>query len=187
MKLEGVLTLDNILKVLLAVAVGVLLYNVFFKKGEGYYNYNNLDKLRRVAYNMDYENEYTGDRFAPDYAAEDDEAVVDPEDELVEEVYDDSEETEEVYDDSEDTEDVVLDDTVDEEMYEYEDTEAYDDSKDAEDEIPDEIYEEADSENEENIDPVNAYDFLYASDVEDGLQENFSLYENDVGVDTNYS
>jgi hypothetical protein len=182
MELAKYLTLDNVLKTLLAIAVGILLYNVFFKKTEGYYNYQKVDKVSDHAYPMDYEDdEYV--------AEEDDDVVVDPEDtEVVEEVFDDSEDTEVV-------DEVVLDDAVDEEMYEYEESEEpYDDSADAEDEavgeIPDEIYEEADEEATESGDDVtayNAYDFLYASDVEDGLQENFVLYENDVGVDTNYS
>ncbi|AGE56411.1 hypothetical protein PBCVNEJV1_739L [Paramecium bursaria Chlorella virus NE-JV-1] len=177
MNLSKHVTLDNILKTLLAVAVGVLLYNVFFKKSEKYYNYQELDSQRNVAYPMDYEE---------DFAAEDDEAVVDPIMEEVEEVVDDSEETEEVFDDSED---VVLDPDVDSEMYEYEETdEPYDDSADAEDDlIPDEIYEEADTEDTEDVaDEIQSFDYLYASDVEDGL-ENFVLYENDVGVDVNYS
>jgi hypothetical protein len=179
MELAKYLTLDNVLKTLLAIAVGILLYNVFFKKTEGYYNYQKDDKVSDHAYPMDYEED--------DYVVEeDDDAVVDPwEEDVVEEVFDDSEDTEMV-------DEVVLDDTVDEEMYEYEESEEpYDDSADAEDEtvgeIPDEIYEEADSEDEDKLDPLTAYDFLYASDVEDGLQENFVILENDVGVDTNYS
>lgn len=182
MALDKYLTLDNVLKTLLAVAVGILLYNIFFKKTEGYYNYQSIDKVSNHAYPMDYEDEeYDG----PDEAVEE-----------VEEVFDDSEESEDIVDE------VILDDSVDEEMYEYEETEEpYDDSADAEEdgvgEIPDEIYEEADNEetveeeadNEEDdgITPYNAYDFLYASDVEDGLQENFMLYENSVGQDANYS
>jgi hypothetical protein len=186
MTLAKYLTVDNVLKTLLAIAIGILLYNVFFKKSEGYYNYQSVDKVSDHAYPMDYENDVaTEDEFVP----EDYEAVVDPEEEVVEEVYDNSEDAED-----EVVDEVVLDDTVDEEMYEYEETEEpYDDSADAEDdEIPDEIYEEADSEtdgfpDEDKIVPVNSYDFLYASDVEDGLQENFVLYENTVGEDTNYS
>lgn len=191
MTLSKYLTVDNVLKTCLAIAVGILLYNIFFKKTEGYYNYQIIDN--KHAYPMDYEDD--------EFAQEDDDVVVDPEDD-VEEVFDDSEESEdvvdEVFDDSEESEDIVdeviLDDSVDEEMYEYEESdEPYDDSADAEEdgvgEIPDEIYEEADSEEveDEGVDAYNAYDFLYASDVEDGLQENFMLYENDVGVDTNYS
>ncbi|AGE51921.1 hypothetical protein PBCVCVM1_669L [Paramecium bursaria Chlorella virus CVM-1] len=186
MTLSKYLTLDNVLKTCLAIAVGILLYNIFFKKTEGYYNYQSIDKVSNHAYPMDYEDD--------EFAQEDDDAVVDPEDE-VDEVVDD---VEEVFDDSEESEDIVdeivLDDSVDEEMYEYEESdEPYDDSADAEEdgvgEIPDEIYEEADSEEveDEGVDAYNAYDFLYASDVEDGLQENFMLYENTVGEDVNYS
>jgi hypothetical protein len=181
------LTVDNVLKTLLAIAVGILLYNVFFKKTEGYYNYQNVDKVSDHAYPMDYEED--------DYVDDDEDDVEeDLEDEdVVEEVYDTSDDVHEV--DREDDE-VVLDDSVDEEMYEYEETEEpYDDSADAEDdetngEIPDKIYEEADEEAAEtgdDVTPYNAYEFLYASDVEDGMQENFVLYENDVGVDTTYN
>jgi len=197
MTLSKYLTLDNVLKTCLAIAVGILLYNIFFKKTEGYYNYQSIDKVSNHAYPMDYEDD--------EFAQEDDDAIVDPEDEVVddvEEVFDDSEESDdivdEVIDDFEESDGIVdevtLDDSVDEEMYEYEESdEPYDDSADAEEdgvgEIPDEIYEEADSEEVEDdgVDAYNAYDFLYASDVEDGLQENFMLYENTVGEDVNYS
>ena len=199
------LTLDNVLKTCLAIAVGILLYNIFFKKTEGYYNYKSIDN--KHAYPMDYEDDIVEE---DEYAGEDDDVVVDPEEDMeeeVEEVYDDSnvvddseevfDDSEEVFDDSEESDivdEVILDDAVDEEMYEYEESdEPYDDSADAEEdgvgEIPDEIYEEADSEEveDEGITPYNEMDFLYASDVEDGLQENFMLYENTLGQDVNYS
>jgi hypothetical protein len=57
--LEKLFTLDNILKVLLAIAVGIMLYNVFFKKTETYYNYH-LDKSG-YAYPSDYETEIAED------------------------------------------------------------------------------------------------------------------------------
>jgi hypothetical protein len=190
------LTLDNVLKTCLAIAVGILLYNIFFKKTEGYYNYQSIDN--KHAYPMDYEDDIVEE---DELAEEDEDVVVDPEEEEAEEVFDDSEEvfddSEEVFDDSEESDivdEVILDDAVDEEMYEYEESdEPYDDSADAEEdgvgEIPDEIYEEADSEEVEDdgITSYNEMDFLYASDVEDGLQENFMLYENTAGQDVNYS
>jgi hypothetical protein len=182
--LERIFTLDNILKVLLAIAVGIMLYNVFFKKTETYYNYH-LDKSG-YAYPSDYETEMMDD-------------VI-------------SEETEDLMDamesaDEDVVEDVVVDDAEDDAIYEYDEGgTAYDDAEDGEmvGEIPDEIYIESDNEDEpvmeddteyvveddaedENvIDPVNAYDFLYAADVEDDLQENFVLYSNEVGVDATY-
>jgi hypothetical protein len=175
MSFQQHITLDNILKVVLAIAVGVLLYTVFFKKTEGYYNYRAIDKIAGPhAYPMDYEEDadIPYEEPIPDMGVVDDVGLADT---VVDEV--------------------VLDQSVDEEMYEYEQDaeEPYDDSADAvldeETEIPDEIYEEADNEEttaEGPIQPYQEYDFLYASDVEDGLQENFVMYENTVGVDTNY-
>jgi len=187
MAMAQYLTLDNILKVLLAIAVGILLYNVFFKKTEKYYNYQSIDKVSDHAYPMDYEDEYVED--TDEYVVDDDETEMDVVDDVTEEVYDEAGDGEDDI-----VDEVVLDDAVDEEMYEYEETdEPYDDSADAEDdmngEIPDEIYEEADEETtaDENVVPFNqSYEFLYSSDVEDGLQENFVLYENEVGVDSMY-
>ncbi|AGE53537.1 hypothetical protein ATCVGM07011_426R [Acanthocystis turfacea Chlorella virus GM0701.1] len=186
MSFQQHITVDNILKVVLAIAVGVLLYTIFFKKTEGYYNYRAIDEIVGPhAYPMDYENDYEDD-------VNDDSDIpyTEPTDEYVEEVVSD---TGDMEDDIVD--EVVLDQSADEELYQMNDDaeEAYDDSMDnetAETEIPDEIYEEADSETEQTaegpIQPYQAYDFLYASDVEDGLQENFVMYENNVGVDTMY-
>lgn len=188
MSLQQHITVDNILKVVLAIAVGVLLYTIFFKKSEGYYNYKAIDKIvGDHAYPMDYEDEYYGDDADVPYTESADDYI----------------EAQEVVDDTGDMEDdivdeVILDQAVDEELYEYENDaeEAYDDSKDNETDetgIPDEIYEEADDEDtpeqtaEGPIPSYQAYDFLYASDVEDGLQENFVMYENNVGVDTTYA
>ena len=182
MSFQQHITLDNILKVVLAIAVGVLLYTVFFKKTEGYYNYRAIDKIVGPhAYPMDYEEEDA------DIPYDEPTEEYDPDMDM--EVVDDVGIADSVVDE------VVLDQSVDEEMYEYEQDaeEPYDDSADAvldeETEIPDEIYEEADSEEttaEGPIQPYQEYDFLYASDVEDGLQENFVMYENNVGVDTTY-
>ena len=193
MSFQQHITVDNILKVVLAIAVGVLLYTIFFKKTEGYYNYRAIDKIvGDHAYPMDYENDYEDD-------VNDDSDI--PYTEPTEDYYaDDVDEAEEVVDDTGDMEDdivdeVVLDQSADEELYQMNDDaeEAYDDSMDNETDesgIPDEIYEEADSETEQTaegpIQPYQAYDFLYASDVEDGLQENFVMYENNIGVDTMY-
>ncbi|AAC96772.2 hypothetical protein PBCV1_A404R [Paramecium bursaria Chlorella virus 1] len=189
MAVEKYLTLENILKVLLAVAVGFMLYKIFFKKNETYYNYQSPDGDESgYAYPMDYEDE--PQEMIDEYAAED---VPDYEDdEVVEEVvedYEDDEVVEEVVEDYEEDDEVVVDDDADDAEYDYEDTDAYDDSAeqvddagDAEDdfEVPDEVYEEADAEN------TDAYEYLYADDVADELQENFTLYSNLVGVDTSY-
>jgi hypothetical protein len=181
MAVEKYLTLENILKVLLAIAVGFMLYKIFFKKNETYYNYQSPDGDESgYAYPMDYEDE--PQEMVDEYATED---VPDYEDdEVVEEVVEDYE------DDYEEDDEVVVDNGADDEQYDYEDEDAvdepYDDSAeqadDAEDdfEVPDEVYEEADAEN------TDAYEYLYADDVADELQENFTLYSNLVGVDTSY-
>lgn len=197
------LNLDNILKVILAIAVGILLYNVFFKKSEGYYNYQSIDKISDHAYPMDYEEDDSDIPYTDptDDAEETEEVYEDEETEEAEEVYDnedevyDDEETEEVDVEAED--DIVLEDSVDEEMYEYEesaDDVPYDDSADAEEatDIPDDIYEEADMEedavveSEDNEDEDVTVDYLYTSDAEDGLQEDFVLYEQTTGEDMGY-
>ena len=173
MAIEKYLTLENVLKVLLAVAVGIMLYKIFFKKEETYYDYKSPDGDESgYAYPMDYEDE--PQEMIDEYAAED---VPD---------YEDDEVVEEEVVDEED--EVVVDDGADDDQYDYEETtdEPYDDSveqaDDAEDdfEVPDEVYEEADAEN------TDAYEYLYADDVADELQENFTLYSNLVGVDTSY-
>ncbi|ABT14952.1 hypothetical protein NY2A_B553R [Paramecium bursaria Chlorella virus NY2A] len=182
------LTLENILKVLLAIAVGFMLYKIFFKKSETYYDYRapNGDESG-YAYPMDYETQEMIDEYAaedvPDY--EDDEEVVDEE----EEVFDEEDYEDEIVDE------VEIDANADDAEYDYEDTdEPYDDSADAEEDVdiaveedqeddfsvPDEVYEEADAEN------TDAYEYLYADEVADELQENFTLYSNMVGVDTSY-
>ena len=193
MAVEKYLTLENILKVLLAIAVGFMLYKIFFKKNETYYNYQSPDGDESgYAYPMDYEDE--PQELIDEYAAED---VPDYEDDDIytgetDDMYDgeDDEVVEEVVEDYEEDDEVVVDDGADDEQYDYEDEDAvdepYDDSAeqvdDAEDdfEVPDEVYEEADAEN------TDSYEYLYADDVADELQENFTLYSNLVGADTSY-
>lgn len=190
MDYQKLFTVENLLKVLLAIAIGVMLYKVFFAK-ESYDNYHDLSGY---AYPMDYEEDM-------DLV----DAVSAPEDEDdIDLVSADSEEDD--VDQIEEIEDVV---DAEDDMYEYADdeNEAYDDSEeivvdvtdDAEnttiyeeeimdeeqDELVEEVYED-DVPDEEQTEGQN-YDFLYASDVEDGLQENFMLYSNLVGVDTNYA
>ncbi|AGE54929.1 hypothetical protein PBCVMA1D_449R [Paramecium bursaria Chlorella virus MA1D] len=181
------LTLENILKVLLAIAVGFMLYKIFFKKTETYYDYRspNGDESG-YAYPMDYEDE--PQEMIDEYAAEDVSDYEDEEDEE-DEVVD-----EEDYEEDEIVDEVEIEDGADDAEYDYEDTdEPYDDSADAEEDVdivvedqeddfsvPDEVYEEADAEN------TDAYEYLYADEVADELQENFTLYSNMVGVDTSY-
>jgi len=193
MAVEKYLTLENVLKVLLAIAVGVVLYKIFFKREETYYDYKSPDGDESgYAYPMDYEETDEPQEMIDEYAAEDvpdyeDDEVI--EEEVVEDYEDDdiyTGEEDDMYDGEDD--EVIVEDGADDDQYDYEETdgEPYDDSveqvDDAEDdfEVPDEVYEEADAEN------TDAYEYLYADDVEEGLQENFTLYSNLVGVDTSY-
>jgi len=190
MDIEKMFTVENLLKVLLAIAIGVMLYKVFFGK-ETYYNYT--DDKSGYAYPMDYEEDIDlvdavtapGDVDDMDLVSADSEEdtevveeiedVVDAEDDI----YEYADEETEAYDDSEEMMADGTEDAEDDNMYMYE--------EDVVDEEQDEVVEEVvEDEDQEQTEGQN-YDFLYASDVEDGLQENFTLYSNLVGVDTNYS
>lgn len=172
MYLQKLMTVENLLKVLLAIAVGVMLYKIFFGK-ETYYNYHG-DKSG-YAYPTDYEEDID----LTDAISSADSEEVDEEIEEVEEI-----------------EDVV---DAEDDIYEYmdEENEVYDDSEeivadvieDAEEDVVDEENDEEDVVDEENgeVNEVNNFDMMYASDVEDGLQESFVLYSNLVGVDTSYA
>ena len=191
MDYQKLFTVENLLKVLLAIAIGVMLYKVFFGK-ETYYNYQ--DDKSGYAYPMDYEEDIDlvdavsapGDEADMDLVSADSEEddvdqieeiedVVDAEDDMYE--YADGEN--EAYDDSEEIVADVMDDAENTTIYEEEMMDA------EQDELVEEVYED-DVPDEEQTEGQN-YDFLYASDVEDGLQENFMLYSNLVGVDTNYA
>ena len=188
MDIEKMLTVENLLKVLLAIAIGVMLYKVFFGK-ETYYNYS--DDKSGYAYPMDYEEDIDlvdavtapGDVDDMDLVSadseEDTEVVEEIEDviDAEDDIYEYADEETEAYDDSEEMMADGTEDAEDDNMYMYE--------EDMVDEEQDEVVEEVD-EDEEQTEGQN-YDFLYASDVEDGLQENFTLYSNLVGVDTNYA
>jgi hypothetical protein len=155
------LSLETVIKVLLALGVMMALYYVFFKQNkETFYDYR-LNPNENQAYNTDFEDE-------GEYVIEDDE------DEDIEEVYDEGD-----------------DEPVDEEDdYEYaEDDQLFDDEDDnivVDEEDEDVVVDESDdvviddSEDEEyNIEK------LYSTlDSED---ENFTLYENTVGIDTSYT
>ena len=61
-----------------------------------------------------------------------------------------------------------------------------------EDELVEEVMDDAteqdlEVESQAQVDEVKNFDLMYASDVEDGLQESFMLYSNLVGVDTNFA
>ena len=194
MDLQKFMTVENLLKVLLAIAIGVMLYKVFFGK-ETYYNYQ--DDKSGYAYPMDYEEEIDlvdavsadGDVDNMDLVSADSEEDVVEEIEEMEDVidaeddiYEYADEEDEAYDDSED---IVADGTEDAEeddnMYMYE-----------EDELVEEVMDDAteqdmEVESQAQVDEVKNFDLMYASDVEDGLQESFMLYSNLVGVDTNYA
>ena len=193
MDLEKMMTVENLLKVLLAIAIGVMLYKVFFAK-ETYYNYEG-DKSD-YAYQMDYEEDIDLvdavdepedidlDSADSEEDIEEIEDVVDAEDDMYEYADDENE----AYDDSEEIVADVIEDAEDDMIYEDEVVDEEDDMI-YEDEVVDEEDEVVDEEDdmiyEEHDDGPN-YDFLYASDAEDGFQENFTLYSNLVGVDTNY-
>lgn len=196
MDLEKMMTVENILKVLLAVAIGVMLYKVFFSK-ETYYNYR--DDKSGYAYPMDYEEEIDlvdavsapGDEDDMDIVSADNEEedveelgdTVDAEDDM----YEYADEENEAYDDSEEiVEDVV--DAEDDNMYMYEEgivDEEQDDTV-VEEDIVDEEQDDTIAE-EDIVDEEQDFDALYTSDAEEGLQESFMLYSNLVGVDTNYA
>ena len=194
MDLQKFMTVENLLKVLLAIAIGVMLYKVFFGK-ETYYNYQ--DDKSGYAYPMDYEEEIDlvdavsadGDVDNMDLVSADSEEDVVEEIEEMEDVidaeddiYEYADEEDEAYDDSED---IVADGTEDAEeddnMYMYEEDELVEEVMDD----ATEQYMEVDS--QAQVDEVKNFDLMYASDVEDGLQESFMLYSNLVGVDTNYA
>ena len=112
MDYQKLFTVENLLKVLLAIAIGVMLYKVFFGK-ETYYNYQ--DDKSDYAYPMDYEEDIDLVDAVSAPGDEDDMDLVSA----------DSEEDD--VDQIEEIEDVV---DAEDDMYEYADdeNEAYDDS-----------------------------------------------------------
>ena len=192
MDLQKFMTVENLLKVLLAIAIGVMLYKVFFGKE----SYDNYPDQSGYAYPMDYEEDIDlVDAVSADGDVDDMDLVsADSEEDVVEEI--------------EEMEDVI---DAEDDIYEYADdeNEAYDDSEDIvadvtedaeeddnmhmyEDELVEEVEDDAteqdlEVESQEQVDEVKNFDLMYASDVEDGLQESFMLYSNLVGVDTNYA
>jgi hypothetical protein len=176
--LKKFMTVENFLKVVLAIAIGVMLYRIFFAK-ETFYNSAN-DKSG-YAYPMDYEEEMNlSDDDNIDFTGADSGEDI---------------EYIEYNEDVEDVEDVV---DAEDDIYEYADTEnePYDDSQEIVTEVTEDaeddmmyVYEEdvVDEEQDDVVNEIQNFDLMYASDVEDGLKESFMLYSNLVGVDTNYA
>ena len=189
MEFQKFMTVENILKVLLAIAIGVMLYKVFFEK-ESYDNYydpsgykypmdyeEDIDLVDAVSASGDVDDIFVSADSEEGEEIEEIEEVVDAEDDI----YEYADEDKEAYDDSEET--VVYDsaaDAGDDDMYMYE--------EDVVDEEQDELVKE---DMVDDISEVNNFDMMYAADVEDGLQdglqESFMLYSNLIGVDTNYA
>jgi hypothetical protein len=200
MDLQKMMTVENLLKVLLAIAIGVMLYKVFFGK-ESYDNYPDLSGYK---YPMDYEEDMdlvdavseAGDvddielvsADSEDEEEEDVDEIEEIEDvvDAEDDIYEYADEENEAYDDSEEIVEDVTEDAKDDDMYMYEEDMELEASEEVDEEIDDEA-EEFVVENQEDVDEVKNFDLLYASDVEDGLQESFMLYSNLVGVDTNYA
>jgi hypothetical protein len=200
MDLQKLMTVENLLKVLLAIAIGVMLYKVFFGKEK----YDNYPDESGYKYPMDYEEDIdlvdavTEDGDVDDMdlvsadSEEDDadqieeiEDVVDAEDDI----YEYADEENEAYDDSEEivtdgTEDADAED--DDNMYMYEEDVVDEENDELVEEVMDDMVEDSE-ETQSEVGEVKNFDLMYASDVEDGLQESFMLYSNLVGVDTNYA
>lgn len=200
MDLQKMMTVENLLKVLLAIAIGVMLYKVFFGK-ESYDNYPDLSGYK---YPMDYEEDMdlvdavseAGDvddielvsADSEDEEEEDVDEIEEIEDviDAEDDIYEYADEENEAYDDSEEIVEDVTEDAEDDDMYMYEEDmelEASEEVADAEEDNAEEFV----VENQADVDEVKNFDLMYASDVEDGLQESFMLYSNLVGVDTNYA
>ena len=215
MDIQKLLTVENLLKVLLAIAIGVMLYKVFFGK-ETYYNYHGDQS--GYAYPMDYEEDnidLTDAVSAPNneddmdlVSADDEEGNLEDEDyidqieeiqdvvDAEDDIYEYADDETEAYDDSAEmvadgTEDA---DAEDDDMYMYEEDLVYEAGDAGEVEKADEeqddsmyMYEEDIAKLQNGANEIKNFDMMYSSDVEDGLQESFMLYSNLVGVDTNYS
>ena len=201
MDLNKMMTVENLLKVLLAIAIGVMLYKVFFGK-ESYDNYPDLSGYK---YPMDYEEDDidlvdgvtshggvdTLDLVSADSEEDDDDQIEEIEDvvDAEDEIYEYADDENEAYDDSEE---ILVDGTEDADAEEDDNMYMYEEDEDAEDELVEEVMDDAteqdlEVESQAQVDEVKNFDLMYASDVEDGLQESFMLYSNLVGVDTNFA
>jgi hypothetical protein len=196
MDLNKMMTVENLLKVLLAIAIGVMLYKVFFGK-ETYDNYPDLSGYK---YPMDYEEDdidlvdgvtshgdvYDIDLVSADSEEDDDDQIEEIEDvvDAEDEIYEYADDENEAYDDSED---ILVDGTEDADAEDDDNPYMYEEDELVEEVMDDATEQDLEVESQAQVDEVKNFDLMYASDVEDGLQESFMLYSNLVGVDTNYS
>ena len=203
MDLNKMMTVENLLKVLLAIAIGVMLYKVFFGK-ESYDNYPDLSGYK---YPMDYEEDGmdyeedgidlvdgvtshggvdTLDLVSADSEEDDDDQIEEIEDvvDAEDEIYEYADDEEEAYDDSDD---ILVDGTEDADAEEDDNPYMYEEDELVEEVMDDATEQDLEVESQAQVDEVKNFDLMYASDVEDGLQESFMLYSNLVGVDTNFA
>lgn len=196
MDLNKMMTVENLLKVLLAIAIGVMLYKVFFGK-ESYDNYPDLSGYK---YPMDYEEDDidlvdgvtshggvdTLDLVSADSEEDDDDQIEEIEDvvDAEDEIYEYADDEEEAYDDSDD---ILVDGTEDADAEEDDNPYMYEEDELVEEVMDDATEQDLEVESQAQVDEVKNFDLMYASDVEDGLQESFMLYSNLVGVDTNFA
>ena len=203
MDLNKMMTVENLLKVLLAIAIGVMLYKVFFGK-ESYDNYPDLSGYK---YPMDYEEDGmdyeedgidlvdgvtshggvdTLDLVSADSEEDDDDQIEEIEDvvDAEDEIYEYADDEEEAYDYSDD---ILVDGTEDADAEEDDNPYMYEEDELVEEVMDDATEQDLEVESQAQVDEVKNFDLMYASDVEDGLQESFMLYSNLVGVDTNFA
>ena len=196
MDLNKMMTVENLLKVLLAIAIGVMLYKVFFGK-ESYDNYPDLSGYK---YPMDYEEGDidlvdgvtshggvdTLDLVSADSEEDDDDQIEEIEDvvDAEDEIYEYADDEDEAYDDSDD---ILVDGTEDADAEEDDNPYMYEEDELVEEVMDDATEQDLEVESQAQVDEVKNFDLMYASDVEDGLQESFMLYSNLVGVDTNFA
>lgn len=196
MDLNKMMTVENLLKVLLAIAIGVMLYKVFFGK-ESYDNYPDLSGYK---YPMDYEEDDidlvdgvtshggvdTLDLVSADSEEDDDDQIEEIEDvvDAEDEIYEYADDEDEAYDDSDD---ILVDGTEDADAEEDDNPYMYEEDELVEEVMDDATEQDLEVESQAQVDEVKNFDLMYASDVEDGLQESFMLYSNLVGVDTNFA
>ena len=166
-------TVENLLKVLLAVAIGFMLYKLFFAK-ESFYTCKN--DASGHAYPMSYEHDtdHEVENFDDFESYENELQGVDGEGNL----YKNAKNGTPVYDDKADHE-MIDDEDDDDDDYEENDDDDDDDDGDNDDGDDEEEDDEEDDEKD--------YEYLYASDHEnDNFKENYWNLTNDVGIDKAY-
>ena len=192
MDLNKMMTVENLLKVLLAIAIGVMLYKVFFGK-ESYDNYPDLSGYKYPMDDIDLVDGVTShggvdtlDLVSADSEEDDDDQIEEIEDvvDAEDEIYEYADDEEEAYDDSDD---ILVDGTEDADAEEDDNPYMYEEDELVEEVMDDATEQDLEVESQAQVDEVKNFDLMYASDVEDGLQESFMLYSNLVGVDTNFA